>query len=67
MIKKIITLVFVLLMMSPVFMTPQTINTSTLVSTPEQKNKVAETDLSRVTLEADVSPNSDFETWNSPL
>ena len=67
MIKKTITLVFVLLMMSPIFMTPQTTNTSTFDFTPVQKSQVAETDLNRVTWEADVAPNGDFEAWSTPL
>ncbi|OLS23087.1 MAG: hypothetical protein ThorAB25_24930 [Candidatus Thorarchaeota archaeon AB_25] len=66
MIKKTITLVFVLLMMSSVFMTPQTTNTSTLEFTPEQKSQVAETDLDRVTWEANVAPNANFEYWDNP-
>ena len=66
MIKKTITLLFVLLMVSSIFMTPQTTNTSTLDFTPEQKNQIAETDLGRVTLEADVASNGGFENWNSP-
>lgn len=66
MIRKTITIMFVLLMVSSVFMTPQTTNTSTLDFTPEQQSQVAETDLDRVTLEADVAPNGDFENWNTP-
>jgi hypothetical protein len=66
MIKKTITLAFVLLMMSSVFMTPQTTNTSTLEFTPEQKSQVAETDLDRVTWEANVAPNANFEYWDNP-
>lgn len=66
MIKKTITLVFVLLMMSSVFMTPQTTNTSTLDFAPEQQSQVAETDLDRVTWEANVAPNGDFESWINP-
>ena len=66
MIKKTITLVLVLLMMSPVFMTPQSTNTSTLEFTPDQKSQVAETDLDRVTWETNVAPNANFEYWDNP-
>ncbi|MHA1909688.1 MAG: hypothetical protein ACXABY_09070 [Candidatus Thorarchaeota archaeon] len=66
MIKKISTLVFVMLMMSSVFMTPQTTNTSTLDFTPVQEKLIAETDLDRVTWEDNVAPNRDFESWSTP-
>jgi hypothetical protein len=66
MIKKSITFFFVLLMVSSIFMTPQTINTSTLDYMPVKENQVAETDLSRVTLEADIAKNGDLEDWNTP-
>jgi len=66
MIKKTITFMFVLLMVSSIFMTPQTTNTSTLGFAPEQKSQVAETDLDRVTWVANVAPNRDFESWDTP-
>lgn len=66
MIRKTITFLFVVLMVSSIFMTPQSTNISTLEITPEKNNLVAETDLSRVTLEADIAPNGDFETWSVP-
>ena len=66
MIRKIITLMFVIFMVSSVAMIPHVANTSTLDYTPEVSHQVAETDLSRVTLEADVAPNDGFEDWTTP-
>lgn len=66
MIKKTITFLFVLLMVSSIFMTPLTTNISTLGFEPEQKGQVAETDIDRVTLEADIAPNGGYENWNTP-
>ena len=65
MIKKTITFMFVLLMVSSIFMTPLATNTSTLDSTPEQKSQFAETDLSRVTIETNVLPNNGLEEWST--
>ncbi|MHA2383723.1 MAG: hypothetical protein ACXACT_14200 [Candidatus Thorarchaeota archaeon] len=66
MIKKSITILFVFLMMSSIFVTPQTTNTGTLDFTSDKKSQVAETDLNRVTWEADVAPNGDLESWSNP-
>ncbi|MBY8998155.1 MAG: hypothetical protein KGD60_10510 [Candidatus Thorarchaeota archaeon] len=65
MIRKTITLLFVFLMVSSIFMTAQTTNTSTLGFEPEQKSQVAETDLDRVTIDTNVLPNNGLEEWNT--
>ncbi|MFW9815004.1 MAG: hypothetical protein ACFFEW_03725 [Candidatus Thorarchaeota archaeon] len=65
MVKKIITLVLVLLMVSPVFLTPQTTRNSTLSGATEP-SQLASTDLDRVTWEADIAPNGDLESWTNP-
>ncbi|MHA1950143.1 MAG: hypothetical protein ACW987_09735 [Candidatus Thorarchaeota archaeon] len=66
MIKKTITLLFVFLMLSPIIVTPQASNTSTFENTRPSESQVAETDLNRVTWEADLAPNGGFEDWSSP-
>jgi len=67
MIRKSITLIFVILMMSSLFViTDQASVTSTQNITTEKMNTVSETDLGRVDWITNVAPNSDFETWNSP-
>jgi len=66
MIKKTITLFLVLLMASPIFVTPQATMTSTLSVEAERSIQVAETDLDRVTWEANTAENSGFENWNNP-
>ena len=65
MIKKPITLLFVLLMVSSIVMTPQTTNSSTLDFTLEKRSQVAATDLDRITLNANVFPNDGLEEWSN--
>jgi len=68
MIRKSMTLVFVLLMLSPLFTaTNQVTLPRTQNIDSEKMNTVSETDLGRVTWEADVAPNGDFEAWSTPL
>ncbi|MFW9808948.1 MAG: hypothetical protein ACFFE6_06165 [Candidatus Thorarchaeota archaeon] len=66
MIKKTITLLLVLLMISPIFVISQMTMSSTLGVAAEHSVQVAETDLDRVTWEANVASNGDFESWNNP-
>ena len=67
MINKSLTFVFVLLMLSPLFvMTNQMALTSTQNITTERMNNIAETDLDRVDWIENVAPNQDFETWGTP-
>ena len=67
MIKKSITFVFILLMLSPLFvMTNQMTLTSTQNINSEKKNNIAETDLNRVDWIENIVPNRDFETWGTP-
>lgn len=67
MIKKSITFVFVLLMLSPLFvMTNQMTLTSTQNITSEKMNSISETDLDRVDWIENIVPNRDFETWGTP-
>lgn len=67
MIKKSMTLVLVLLMLSPLFtVTNQVTLPRTQNIDSENMNTVSETDLGRVDWVTNVAPNSDFETWNSP-
>jgi len=66
MIKKTITLLFVLLMMSPIIAAPQMTNASTLDITQPSASQVAETDLNRVIWETNLAPNGDMESWSNP-
>jgi hypothetical protein len=66
MMRKTITLFLILLMASPIFVTPQMAMTSTLSINTERHNQIASTDLDRVTLEADVAANGDLESWPNP-
>ncbi len=61
------TLVFVLLMLSPLFTVTNQVTlprTQNIVS--EKMNNISETDLERVDWVTNVAPNRDFETWNNP-
>jgi len=67
MIRKSITLIFVILMLSSLFViTDQASVLSTQNITTEKMNNVAETDLDRVDWIENVAPNRDFETWGTP-
>ena len=67
MIRKSITLVFVILMLSSLFViTDQASVTSTQNISTEKMNTIAETDLSRVDWIENIAPNRDFETWGTP-
>jgi len=67
MIRKSITLIFVILMLSSLFViTDQASVLSTQNITTEKMNNVAETDLDRVDWIDNVAPNRDFETWGTP-
>ena len=67
MIRKSITLVFVILMLSSLFViTDQASVTSTQNITTEKMNTKTETDLDRVDWIENVAPNRDFETWGTP-
>ena len=65
--KKALTLILVLLMVSPIFtLTNETAITSTQSTPQESAAIVAETDPARVTLEANVFPNDGLEEWGNP-
>ncbi|MGY5879724.1 MAG: Ig-like domain-containing protein [Candidatus Thorarchaeota archaeon] len=67
MIKKSMTLVFVLLMLSPLLtMTNQVTMPRAQNINSEKVNTIAETDLTRVDWETNVMPNRGFESWSSP-
>lgn len=67
MINKSLTFVFVLLMLSSLFvMTDQASVQSTQNIITEKMNTIAETDLDRVDWIENVAPNRDFETWGTP-
>ncbi|TFG29498.1 hypothetical protein EU528_09615 [Candidatus Thorarchaeota archaeon] len=67
MLKKLLTVFLVLLMVSPIFiMTNDTGMKSAKTTSQESAALIAETDLARATLEANVFPNDGVEQWSNP-
>jgi len=67
MFKKSLTLILVLLMVSPIFTMPHETALTSTQATPQKSDAiVAETDLARVTLEANIFPNDGLEEWSNP-
>ncbi|MHA1387838.1 MAG: hypothetical protein ACTSR9_05350 [Candidatus Thorarchaeota archaeon] len=67
MIRKSITLVFVILMLSSLFVITEQVSLTSMQNfTSEKMSNVAETDLDRVDWVTNIAPNRDFETWGTP-
>ncbi len=67
MFKKSLTLILVLLMVSPIFTMSHEIAFTTTQTTPQESAAiVAETDFARVTLESNLFPNNGLEEWTNP-
>jgi len=66
MFKKSLTLILVLLMVSPIFTMPHETALTSTQATPQKSDAiVAETDLARVTLEANIFPNDGLESTST--